>query len=117
MNFTPLPQDNQTSQIGSGFIEIEKLREKVSSSSSPDDLKKKIGINIDRIESVLKFGGNAVQIDTLARYIDWIVQLPWERSTEDELNIEEAKKILDKNHYGLEEVKSRVLEYLSVLIL
>ena len=117
MNFTPLPQDNQTSQIGSGFIEIEKLREKVSSSSSPDDLKKKIGINIDRIESVLKFGGNAVQIDTLARYIDWVVQLPWEKMTEDELNIEEAKKILDKNHYGLEEVKSRVLEYLSVLIL
>ncbi|OGK16899.1 hypothetical protein A2690_03485 [Candidatus Roizmanbacteria bacterium RIFCSPHIGHO2_01_FULL_39_12b] len=115
MNYTPLKTSVSPPNQESGFVEIEKLREKISSSNIPSDLKVRINTNIDRIESVLKYGGNAVQIDTLARYVDWIVQLPWNRRTEDILDIAKAKKILDKNHFGLSLVKQRVLEYLSVL--
>lgn len=117
MNFTPIKTDQTEQQQKREFVEIEKLREKLNNSSCPTDLKQKLGSNIDRIESVLKFGGNAVQVDTLARYIDWVVQIPWDSRTQDVLDIANAGKILDKNHHGLIEVKKRVLEYLSLLIL
>lgn len=118
MNYTPINSDKTTKSVsGSAFSEIEKLREKVGVSQVPDNLKEKINANIDRIESVLKYGGNAVQVDNLAHYIEWVIQLPWGITTDDALDLDRAKKLLDKNHYGLTDVKRRVLEYISLLML
>lgn len=97
--------------------EIEKLKTRLQSVSLPANLKEKALEQIERINLSLKYGGNIAQLDMTSKYIDWITNLPWDKKTEDLLDINRAKQILDKNHYGLEKVKTRVLEYLSILIL
>lgn len=100
-----------------GLIEIEKMKAKLQSVTLPANLLEKAGHQIDRISLALKYGGNLGQIDITQKYIDWITSLPWEVKTEDVLDIAKAKAVLDKNHYGLEKIKSRVMEYLSVLLI
>lgn len=97
--------------------EIDKLRAKLQTATLPANLHEKAAAQIERIALALKYGGNLSQIDITAKYIDWITALPWEVKTPDTLDINTAKQILDKNHYGLEKIKQRVLEYLSVLII
>ncbi len=97
--------------------EIEKLKLLLHSKELPANLLEKAEQQIERINLSLKHGGNLSQIDIIEKYIDWIINLPWFKKTNDILDINLAKKTLDKNHYGLEKIKQRVLEYLSILIL
>ena len=97
--------------------EIDKMRQVLQSSSLPANLHEKALQQIDRINLTLKYGGNFAQLDITAKYIDWITHLPWNTASQDTLDINKAKEYLDKNHFGLESVKSLVLEYLSVLIM
>ena len=101
----------------SGLLEIEKLKNKLDSSQLPQELHDRAKAQIDRINLALKYGGNLGQIDVTSKYIDWIVNLPWDKKTEDNLDLNKAQEILDKNHYGLGQIKKRVLEYLAVLSL
>lgn len=100
-----------------GLSEIEKLTTKLQSVDLPANLKEKAFHQIERISLSLKYGGNLSQIDITDKYIDWITNLPWYKKTEDILDIQKAKAVLDKNHYGLAKIKQRILEYLSVLIM
>jgi ATP-dependent Lon protease len=97
--------------------EIEKLTSRLQSANLPANLKEKVEEQIERLNLALKYTGNVSQIDIVSKYVDWISNLPWDKKTEDVLDIQKAKEILDKNHFGLEKVKARVIEYLSVLIL
>ncbi len=83
------------------------MDEKLKSAILPDDLR-------TRAEEILNRGTNPEQA---AHYIDWITNLPWDKTTKDILDLGHAKQILDQHHYGLEDLKQRILEYLSVLIL
>lgn len=100
-----------------GLSEIEKLKSKLDAANLPQELHEKAMANIGRINLALKYGGNLSQLDITDKYIDWIVNLPWGKKTEDNLDLGKTKEILDKNHYGLESIKKRVLEYLAVLSL
>ncbi len=100
-----------------GSSEIEKLRSQLQTAELPANLREKAINQIDRINLTLKYGGNLSQIDITAKYIDWITALPWNKKTEDILDLKKAKEILDSNHYGLDKIKQRILEYLSVLII
>lgn len=104
--------DNQKS-----LSEIEKLEKRLQSVPLPANLHDKALEQIERINLSVKYGGNFSQLDVTAKYIDWITDLPWDKKTQDLLDLQKAKQILDKNHFGLEKIKSRVLEYLSVLIM
>jgi len=97
--------------------EIDKLRQKLQSAQLPANLLEKADQQIDRINLTLKYGGNLSQLDITAKYIDWITHLPWDITTQDNLDIQHSKQMLDKNHYGLDKIKQRVIEYLSVLII
>jgi len=97
--------------------EIEKLKTRLQSTNLPANLHDKAVEQIERINLSFKYGGNLSQLDIISKYIDWITTLPWDKKSEDSLDIKKAKEVLDKNHYGLEKIKTRVLEYLSVLIL
>lgn len=97
--------------------EIAKLEEKIKTAKMPSQLFEKAEAQLERINLSLKYGGNLNQLEAVAKYFDWITHLPWEVKTEDVLDVRQAKQIMDKNHYGLEEIKKRILEYLSVLIL
>ncbi len=104
--------DNQNN-----LSEVEKLKTALQNASLPANLHDKALQQIERIAITLKYGGNLSQLDITAKYIDWITNLPWEVKTQDNLDVKHAKEILDSHHYGLEKIKSRVLEYLSVLII
>jgi len=97
--------------------EIEKLKAILQSADLPANLHDKAYQQIERISLALKYGGNLSQLDITTKYIDWITNLPWNKRTDDILDISLAKKTLDKNHFGLEKIKQRILEYLSILIL
>ncbi len=97
--------------------EIEKLRAQLQAATLPANLHDKALQQIERINLTLKYGGSLAQLDITAKYIDWITNLPWEKKTEDVLDINKAKAFLDANHYGLGVIKQRVLEFLSVLAL
>lgn len=104
--------DNQNS-----LSEVEKLKVALQNAHLPANLHDKAVEQIERISLTLKYGGNLSQLDITAKYIDWITQLPWELKTQDILDINKAKEVLDKNHYGLSKIKERILEYLSILII
>lgn len=86
------------------------LKQKITSSNIPEDIKEKL-------TGLLRFPGTGIEFEKLSMYIEFVLSLPFGKFTEDILDINRAKQILDKNHYGLPSVKERVLEYLSVLIL
>lgn len=94
--------------------EINKLKEKLQTVNLPANLKQKAEEQIERIALSLRYGGNLATLDIVGKYVDWIVSLPWEAESQDAVDINQAKTNLDKNHYGLERVKERILEYLSI---
>lgn len=101
--------DNQAA-----LSEITKLKTKLQSVQLPANLQQKALEQIERINLSLKYGGNLAHLDIIEKYIDWITSLPWYAETKDIVDIAKAKASLDKNHYGLDKVKLRILEYLSI---
>ncbi len=98
--------------------QIQKLEEKINSSGLPADLMEKINSMLTILSVSLKTGtGTFINYGNISNYINWVSSLPFNRETTDILDLNTVKKALDKNHYGLENVKNDVLEYLSSLIL
>ncbi len=96
------------------FKEIEQLDKKVKEATLPPELKNRIERMIDRLNRMAKFGGYSAEYESTSRYVDWIVSLPWDRSSKEVLDLKRTERILDKNHYGMLQVKDRILEYLAV---
>lgn len=97
--------------------QIEKIGQRIKESSIPDDLLERLKEEIAVVRSSLKAGGSFINFEDLVNYVNWVVSLPFDRQTKDILDLNVAKQILDKNHYGLDSVKDKILEYLSSLIL
>lgn len=95
--------------------ELAKLQQKLDTATLPPDLLEKAQTLINRAGASFKYGGLFTSFDQVASYIDWITNLPWDKRSPDNLQIAHAKEILDRNHYGLTEIKDRILEYLSVM--
>jgi len=91
--------------------EVEALREKIEASSMPDHVKETARKELNRYD---KLPPSSAESGVIRNYIDWLIQLPWKEETTDNLDIRHAEKILNEEHYGLDKVKERVLEYLSV---
>ncbi|MFH1475623.1 MAG: endopeptidase La [Chloroflexota bacterium] len=91
--------------------EIHELREKVESSGMPEEVRARALKEVDRMSRI---PSASPEVGVIRTYVDWLVGLPWTTSTTDNLDIKEAAKILDVDHYGLEKVKERILEYLAV---
>lgn len=107
--------DTSFQQASGEIKEIAKLKQKLESASIPPDLREKAASMIDRAALSFKYGGFFSGFDQVASYIDWITSLPWDKRSNDNLDIAHAKEILEKYHYGLHEIKDRILEYLSVM--
>lgn len=89
---------------------VEELKIKISQGNLPKEIEEKL-LNL------IKFTGSGIELENLINYINFVISLPFEKFAPDILDLNRAKQILDKNHYGLQSVKDRILEYLSVLIL
>jgi len=95
---------------GNGDAEIIEYRERVENGNYPEAVKEKALHEIERLERSPAYSAESTVIRT---YLDWILDLPWYEESEDIIDIKDARKVLDSDHYGLEEVKERILEYLA----
>lgn len=109
--------NNSSSSSSSASPQIARLEQMMSKASMPQDLVEKANHMIERLKLIQKEGSFFMELDHIGRYIEWITNLPWNLETKDILDLNHARQVLDKNHYGLTQVKEQILEYLSVMIL
>ncbi|MDR0822312.1 MAG: endopeptidase La, partial [Endomicrobium sp.] len=95
-----------------GKKDVNELRDKVKNASLPQAVRDAAEKELARLDKMYSMSPEATVIRT---YIEWILDLPWEKSTDDNLDLKRAQEILNQDHYGLEKVKDRILEYLAVL--
>src|SRR6185503_5240105 len=88
------------------------LRERLESADLPDEVKTEAERELKRLE---KLPAAAPDYHVIRTYLDYVLELPWKKSSEDKLDLTEARRILDEDHYGLEDVKERILEFLAVI--
>jgi ATP-dependent Lon protease len=94
-----------------GEAEIDDLREQLEQAHLPDDVRKQAERELSRLE---KLPSAAAEHGVIRTYLEWIASLPWGRSTDDNLDLAHARAVLDEDHYDIERVKDRILEFLAV---
>jgi ATP-dependent Lon protease len=92
-------------------VEVEELRQRIAKAKLPPEAMKEAERELDRLA---KMPPSAAEYTVARTYLDWLIEIPWAAATEDNLDIKQAQKVLDEDHYDLEKVKKRILEYLSV---
>ncbi len=98
-------------------IQIQKLEEKIKNATLPPDLLEKSQSMVERLKLISRESSFFIEYDSTARYIDWMTALPWENASQDILDLNHAKQVFEKHHYGMKDVKEKVMEYLSIMIL
>ena len=101
-------------ELGEGdeqIVEIEEFRRKIAEAGMSDEARKESERELDRLS---KLPTAAAEYGVIRTYLDWITSLPWSKTTPDNLDISHARKVLDEDHYGLKDIKDRILEYLAV---
>jgi ATP-dependent Lon protease len=91
--------------------EFKDLKQKIKKAKMAEEVQKEAFKELERLEQMHPDAAEASMVRT---YIDWLVDMPWSKSTKDNLDMKKAKQVLDEDHYNLEKVKERILEYLSV---
>ena len=91
--------------------EMDELRQQIKAAQMPTEVEEKALKELDRLE---KMPAASPEVTVVRTYLDWMISLPWSKRTEDKLDINQAEKILDEDHYGLAKIKERILEFLAV---
>lgn len=91
--------------------EIDKYKTKINKAKLPKAVKEKALYELDRLKNT---GGYSAEGNVIRSYLDWVLDLPWNTETKDNYDIKKAREILEEEHYGLEDVKDRIIEYLAV---
>ncbi|HEY6187987.1 MAG TPA: endopeptidase La [Pyrinomonadaceae bacterium] len=97
---------------GGERAEAELLRERLEAADLPDDVRTEAERELKRME---RLPAAAPDYHVIRTYLEYVLELPWKKSTEDKLDLKEARRILDEDHYGLEDIKERILEFLAVI--
>jgi ATP-dependent Lon protease len=98
-------------QMGEGGGDFEELEQRIESAGMPQEARKKVDAELNKLKMMSPMSAEA----TVVRgYIDWLLAMPWKKRSRVRHDIDRAREILDEDHYGLEEVKARILEYLAV---
>ncbi|HVN96406.1 MAG TPA: endopeptidase La [Syntrophorhabdaceae bacterium] len=92
--------------------DVEDLRKRIKKAKMPKDVEKEANKQLERLDMMHP---DAIESTMVRTYIEWLVELPWSNSTKDNIDIKQARTILDHDHYDLDKVKERILEFLSVL--
>ena len=93
------------------YSEIEELRSKIAKLKLPKKIEEPLLKEVSRLDGMSNMMAESAVVRT---YLDWVLALPWKKETRDRLNLQEARNALDEDHYGLEKVKERIIEYLAV---
>lgn len=102
---TELGEDKEDKEVG-------EYRRKIKQARMPKNTEEKILKELDRMQKMSQYNPEASYIRT---YLDWIVALPWSKTSDSDISIRDAEKILDEDHFGLKKIKERILEYLAVM--
>ncbi|MGH7203377.1 MAG: AAA family ATPase [Candidatus Levyibacteriota bacterium] len=110
----PVPVDNRDQLVI--------LREKIAQSTVPDGLRKTLNERVERLEIIRKGAGNMsstyiMEFESTQRYIKWVADYPWQIKSTDTLDLKKAREILDRDHFGLDMLKNRMLEYIASIML
>ena len=97
--------------------QLKKIEDSINAASMPADLYEKAVAMLNRLKLIKNDTGFFMEYDSISRYIEWIVNLPWNKASQDILDLTHARQVLDSTHYGLSEVKEKIEEYLSIMIL
>jgi ATP-dependent Lon protease len=92
-------------------IDVDEFRKKIGEAKMPEEAEKQARREVDRLS---RLPTAAAEYGVIRSYLDWLVTLPWSQGTQDNLDIAHARKILDQDHYGLQDIKERILEFLAV---
>jgi len=92
-------------------VDIKELEDRVKAAKLPDEAEK---VAMKELERLSRIPTQSPEYSVSRTYIEWLADLPWSNSSEDQIDVKKAEKILDEDHYGLEKVKERILEYLAV---
>jgi ATP-dependent Lon protease len=101
-------------ELGEGdeqTVEVEEFRHKIEAAHMPEEAEREARRELDRLS---KLPTAAAEYGVIRTYLDWMVSLPWDTATPDNLDIAHAREVLEEDHYGLKDIKERILEYLSV---
>ncbi len=93
------------------MLEIEEFRKRIESANMPEEAEKQARRELDRLA---KLPTAAAEYGVIRTYLDWLASLPWDQVSPDNLDLDHARQVLDEDHYGLEDIKERILEYLAV---
>jgi ATP-dependent Lon protease len=99
------------SELGEGDSEASELRRRVAEAKLPESIQTAAMREVDRLERMTPA---SPEYQMLRTYLDWVLDIPWDRPTEDRLDPVEARRVLDEDHYDLDKVKERIVEYLAV---
>jgi ATP-dependent Lon protease len=91
--------------------ELQELRERIEQAELPEEVRKAVDRELGRLE---RLPSASAEYGVIRTYLDWILSLPWSKTTEDNLDLERAREILDEDHYDLDKVKDRIIESLAV---
>ncbi len=92
-------------------VEVEEYQEKINKIKMPKEVKEKA---LKETERLLKLSPHSPETGVIRTYLDWIVELPWDKETKDKIDIKKSRDILNEDHYGLEDVKERILEFIAI---
>jgi ATP-dependent Lon protease len=98
-------------EVDEQAAEVEEFRNRIEAASMTEEAEKQAKRELDRLA---KLPTAAAEYGVIRTYLDWLVSLPWSKTTDDNLDLSHARDVLDEDHYGLEDVKERILEYLAV---
>jgi ATP-dependent Lon protease len=101
-------------ELGEGdeqAVEVDEFRKKIAEAGMPEEAEKEALRELDRLS---KLPIAAAEYGVIRTYLDWLTDLPWSKRTDDDLDIAHARQVLDEDHYGLKDIKERILEYLAV---
>ncbi len=102
---------DELGEFDESAAEANELREQLAALKLPEDVRKQVDRELGRLENLPT---QAAEHGVIRAYLEWIASLPWDTSTEDNLDLDNARTVLDEDHYGLEQVKDRILEFLAV---
>ncbi len=102
---------NELGDLDERTQEMDELRDKIKKCKMPKQANKESVKQLERLE---RMHPDSAEANIIRTYLDWMIELPWNKKTRDNLNLKQVRKILDEDHYGLNKIKDRIIEYLAV---
>jgi ATP-dependent Lon protease len=115
MNYSNENTNNTGSVVDENLKEVLQLENKLVSSRTPEGLKEEAMRSVHRLKRMFKMGAYSSEFENVNKYVEWITRIPWGVISEDSLDINNARKLMDETHYGMDTIKELILDYLATM--